>query len=450
MAILEVIQSFIQRYTPFPGESPAPSFVGFSGGADSTALLLALSQLQATPVTAVHFHHGLRGKEADDDEAWCRRFCDEREIPFVSRHLDVPRHTRQGESCEEAARRLRLEAWQELSQEEPVWLAHHADDALEELFLRLARGSNVSALVPMKPLRRLQGVTFLRPLLSLRKRQLEEWLRSQGISDWRLDSTNAQSEYRRNAVRNRLLPLFREIFKEDSGLLHALFALREEAAFLDEAASGAFEGLHSLRDWQALPPALLPRYARILLERHGIGAPLTRPFILRLRNALERHAGHPQAIPLDSETTLRLDASGLSLQEKSAPCWQEQDWDWRLTPVLKLGRFTLRAEAVTATGDIQSAPGAACERFETAALPSRLRIRHWEPGDHMVPFGATTPKKLQDLFTDAKIPREKRAELPVILAAGQIVWVPGVRRAAFGAITRETTHFTMLGFEQLP
>ena len=150
----------------------APFLVGFSGGADGTALLLGMHQANTGVFTAVHFHHGLRGAEADADEAWCRTFCATRSIPFISKHLDVPYNTRRGESCEEAARRLRLEAWQALSQgKKPILLAHHADDAIEELFLRLARGSNTSALVPLKPVRKLHGLTILRPLLSFRKRK---------------------------------------------------------------------------------------------------------------------------------------------------------------------------------------------------------------------------------------------------------------------------------------
>ena len=442
MTIHEAIQSFLHDNCPAEGTDGKPflsSFVGFSGGADSTALLLALSQLQLVPVTAVHFHHGIRGQEADEDEAWCRQFCEKRNIPFLSRHLDVPQRIRHGESCEEAARRLRLEAWQELSQGSPIWLAHHADDAMEELFLRLARGSNASALVPMKPMRRIQGITFLRPLLEMRKRQLEEWLRSQGIHDWRLDSTNAQSEYRRNAVRNRLLPLFREIFKEETGLLHAISALQEDAAFLDESAVRAFEGLRSIQDWQALSPAMLPRCARLLLEREGIGTPLTRPFILRLSHSLAGYAGSSQALPLDSGTTLRLDATGLHLQMKETLAWAPVDWDWRATPLLRLGRFTLQAAQTppSTLHDNFKATNGRCEHFDATALPPRLHIRPWCPGDRMVPFGASAPKKLQDLFTNAKTPRERRAELPVILAGEQIAWVPTVRRAALGALGPE-------------
>ncbi|MBQ7650884.1 MAG: tRNA lysidine(34) synthetase TilS, partial [Victivallales bacterium] len=213
MMPLQAVKSFIAEHAV-----SGKVFAGFSGGADSTALLLALHET-GMDVTAVHFNHGIRGDEADADEEWSRNFCAARNISFISEHLNVPANIRKGESTEEAARRLRIEAWIRISQARPVFIAHHADDTLEELFLRLARGSNVSALVPMRPVRQICGVTFLRPFLKMRKARLEEWLRSKGIGDWRIDSTNSDNSYRRNAVRNRLLPLFREIFGNDSGLL---------------------------------------------------------------------------------------------------------------------------------------------------------------------------------------------------------------------------------------
>ncbi|MBO7741569.1 MAG: tRNA lysidine(34) synthetase TilS, partial [Victivallales bacterium] len=155
------------------------AFVGFSGGADSTALLLA-TQLCGIPVTAVHFNHHLRGADADADAQWCREFCEARNIPFIAVDLQVNQERLPGESLETAARRLRLREWHNLTRDggTPVFLAHHLDDCLEELFLRLARGANCSGLTGMKPMRRMADGTLLcRPLLKCRKSELEDFLR---------------------------------------------------------------------------------------------------------------------------------------------------------------------------------------------------------------------------------------------------------------------------------
>ena len=77
------------------------------------------------------------------------------------------------------------------------------------------------------------------------------------------------------------------------------------------------------------------------------------------------------------------------------------------------------------------------ERFAAKSLPDVLTIRSWRAGDRMVPFGQTKPKKLQDIFSDAKIPREKRHQIPLVCADDTIIWVPGVRRAEFGRVMQE-------------
>ena len=130
---LQAVKSFIAEHAV-----SGKVFAGFSGGADSTALLLALHEA-GMDVTAVHFNHGIRGDEANADEEWSRNFCAARDIPFISEHLNVPANIRKGESCEEAARRLRIEAWVRISQGRPVFIAHHADDTLEELFLQIVK-----------------------------------------------------------------------------------------------------------------------------------------------------------------------------------------------------------------------------------------------------------------------------------------------------------------------
>ncbi len=136
--LLQLVHDFLQRK-----DVHGRVFVGFSGGADSTALLLLLSQA-GQAVTAVHFQHGIRGAAAEADAVWCEQFCLARNIRFVRENLAVPSNRFRGESVEEAARRLRLEAWRRLADADGdvVFLAHHADDALEDLLLRLARGGS--------------------------------------------------------------------------------------------------------------------------------------------------------------------------------------------------------------------------------------------------------------------------------------------------------------------
>ncbi|OVE82776.1 hypothetical protein BVY04_00060, partial [bacterium M21] len=107
-AIREKVHAFMAHISPLPVD--AKLLVGFSGGADSTALVLLLSELEIS-FTAVHLNHGIRGHEAMEDETWCHRFCRLRHLPFESHSLDVLTNKAAGESMEMAARRLRLAHW---------------------------------------------------------------------------------------------------------------------------------------------------------------------------------------------------------------------------------------------------------------------------------------------------------------------------------------------------
>ncbi len=423
--LFKLVHDFLQRKGVH-----GRAFVGFSGGADSTALLLLLSQAGLN-VTAVHFQHGIRGGDAEADAAWCEQFCAARNIRFIRENLAVPSNRLPRESMEEAARRLRLEAWRRLADADGdvVFLAHHADDALEDLLLRMARGANCTGLTGLRDERILNGVRFLRPLLDIRKEQLEEWLRSQGVDDWRLDATNSDNAYRRNAVRNELLPLMRRIFDGDGGLRQSLRVLRQDADYLEAQAEECLRRLTDLESWRRIPMPLLPRVFRTWLQNQtGQDELPVRQTVERLALELQRFSGHPVTFTMEGGQRLRLSRNGLELLETDEPQETEPpavEWRWREQPVIHWNGCVLKIG------------GANGERFAAKLLPDVLTIRSWQSGDRMVPFGQTKAKKLQDVFSDAKIPREIRHRLPVVSAGDVIIWVPGVRRAEFGRVSPE-------------
>ena len=186
---------------------PRRYWVGFSGGADSTALLQALYESRdhlAAPLHAVHFHHGLH----DSADQWldhCRAFCLERDIPFLGRNLEVVAETRG--SLEEAARDARYRVAARLLQPEEMFLtAHHAQDQAETLFLNLMRGSGIEGLAGIPPVRNLALGWVGRPLLDVERPELENWLRDRAV-EWLDDSSNADVAFDRNYLRHEVFPL---------------------------------------------------------------------------------------------------------------------------------------------------------------------------------------------------------------------------------------------------
>ncbi len=438
----QITASFLREQ----GLKGRPVLVGFSGGADSCALLVTLQQLKQ-PITAVHFQHGLRGEAALQEKDWCRKFCEQGKIPFLARDLQVPQQKQHGETIEEAARRLRLDAWQELSNngQIPVFLAHHADDCLEDLFLRLARGANSSGLTGLRKIRRIGDVLLCRPFLNVRKSDLEDFLRSQGILNWCHDLSNLDNRFRRNAVRNRILPEFRRIFRTDAGLLQARETLLEDAEFLEQLAAKQIPLLTDRAAWQAVSPALLPRVLRLwLLQKYSEDTPPSASLCSRLQKALQKDNSVGEIIPAGGGRCLFLDKDGLRRFEPQADAAPIRHWDWQKNPLLMLPESKAFLYACPGTA-IPETPEKvlAEERFNRAELPGILQVRFWQPGDCLIPFGGKFHKKLQDLFTDAHIARDQRARIPLLLAAGQIIWLPGVRRAEFARTRTGEAHISI-------
>lgn len=186
-----------------------PLAVAFSGGADSTALLLACVERWPGQVLAVHVHHGLQAA-ADDFVRHCQTLCATRQVPLMVCHVDA-RHAA-GESPEDAARTARYAALRSALQDplvplacHDIALAQHADDQIETLLLALSRGAGLPGLSAMPARWERDGITFHRPLLQLPGSALRAWLAQRGVSHVE-DPTNTDERITRNRIRARLIP----------------------------------------------------------------------------------------------------------------------------------------------------------------------------------------------------------------------------------------------------
>lgn len=249
-----------------------PFVVAFSGGADSTALLLACARRWPGQVRAVHVHHGLQAA-ADDFEAQCQATCLQLQVPLVVRRVQA--HPAPGESPEDAARKARYAAladavraeWPEI---EDVVLAQHADDQVETLLLALSRGAGLPGLASMPARWHRLGLQWHRPLLSVPGMALREWLGSQApdaVPRWIEDPTNTDERFTRNRIRAQLLPAlaqalpaFRDTFARSAAhAAQAQEALNEVAAE-DLARIGVPPRIEALQQLSRARQALVLRH----------------------------------------------------------------------------------------------------------------------------------------------------------------------------------------------
>lgn len=190
---------------------PLPLAVALSGGADSTALLIACAARWPGQVLALHVNHGLQ-VAADDFERHCRSLCLKLNVPLHVQRVDA--RNAPGQSPEEAARRARYVALAAAAQANgalAVALGHHADDQVETVLLALSRGAGLPGLAAMPAQMHRHGLLMLRPLLRVPAADIRRWLRSQQQS-WVEDPSNSDVRYTRNRIRQQLLPALEAAF----------------------------------------------------------------------------------------------------------------------------------------------------------------------------------------------------------------------------------------------
>lgn len=218
-----------------------PLAVAYSGGADSSALLLACAEKWPQQVQAIHIHHGLQ-LAADDFAEHCRAVCAQLGVPLTLHKVDA-RHV-SGQSPEDAARRARYQAFEALVQSgqlplpaQDIAIAQHADDQVETILLALSRGSGLPGLSAMPATWSRVGVHYHRPLLLVAGAEIRIWLKLRGLPHIE-DPSNRDPQFTRNRIRSCLLPALETTFPQfrDTFARSAATAAQAQELLLEVAA----------------------------------------------------------------------------------------------------------------------------------------------------------------------------------------------------------------------
>lgn len=269
---LEIVRDFIIRQRLFSGDEKN-ILVGLSGGADSVCLLFMLKELKKngmlpyTEIIAAHINHGIRGEEAKRDEQFVNELCKKHSIRLFCKTADIPKIAADTKESEESAgRRIRYSFFREVLGCEGGGVtvtAHHKNDLAETVLMNIARGTGLTGL---SGIRAKQG-EVARPLICLTRRQIEEYVRDNGLK-FVNDSTNALDIYTRNYLRNKVIPLMEE--NVNTGLVEHIFRLSEISAradeYFEEEALRLFKQCASTGDKTELSCALISRQKRIVRE----------------------------------------------------------------------------------------------------------------------------------------------------------------------------------------
>jgi tRNA(Ile)-lysidine synthase len=432
--------------------------IGVSGGPDSTLLLNAMQALTereglAWKLHAAHFHHGLRGAEADADAEFAASLARDLNIPFTTEKDDIPaRVKREGGSTEEVARTHRylfLERVALRTGSDLVAVAHHADDNAETVLHRICRGTGLRGLAGIRPVRPLQPeshVQLVRPLIEMRRETIEALCQARGLK-MRTDSMNLATEFTRGRIRHVVMPMLAEQLNPQ--VADALLRLAEHArwlgTYLEDAAARTFESLivdasdhtlmlstKTLRTKQRIIQAeVIRRAVSLVLGREQDLSFGHVDSVLRLLDSgasgKEVHVAGPVAVRKQYE---RLEFRPLT---DAAPTPELGTTYVSVPGVTTLPELTatlsLEVHDVTADqiAELRYSRDSHEEWLDLDQVRPPLLVRGRQDGDRFHPLGAPGAKTIGDFFGDEKLDPHVRARTGILFDQDGPVWVMPLR-----------------------
>lgn len=416
--------------------------VAVSGGVDSMVLLDVLHRLSAKHewrLAVAHFNHRLRGRASAADEALVQRVAARLGLRCFRGEGDIKALARAGNiSIEMAARQHRHQFLAAAAVEfgaRKIALAHHADDQVELFFVRLLRGTGAEGLGGMRPLSPSPAnarVLLARPLLGISKAELLAYANANGVR-YREDASNRRTEHLRNAVRQELVPL---LLKLQPGLTRTVPRLMEVLRAESEVVEAEM-GKRSRVPFGELPVAIQRRLIERQLIAGGVRPEFDRVETLRLQPDQKITVEGGKLVVREASGKVRLRAAAtesfdlnevvVSLEQSAGEVAFAGRRFWWKRESCRKAEFIRPAKAGTPNAGTPNGGG---ECFDSEKVGRQIILRHWRPGDRFHPIGAPQAVKLQDFFTNEKIPREQRRRLVVAVAAdGRIFWIEGCRIA---------------------
>lgn len=440
------VRKTIERYGMFePGERVG---VGLSGGADSTALLSVLHRIAPEmdiSLFLIHVNHGLRGGESDHDAAFVEELSRSFGLPLEVETI-APGVLESGRraSIEDRARDLRYRVFESVRRSAgltKIALGHTMDDQAETVLMKFLRGSGLTGLRGMLPLR--DGV-FARPLIETTREEVLDYLKSEGLS-YVTDSTNVDERYLRNKVRRTVLPFLEETCNPNlrEVLVRTADILREEEDLIlglvtDEARKLAVDPSADLveidlKAFRVCHRAIQRRLTRECLESRSSW--MRERGFEHVESVLSLVNGNNPSAVVDLGGGIwawreydRLFIGKSTRKSRDTRETEEPGFCYTVrfpgrTPIKAISKV-LSLEMIDA-GLVQPPGDLSTVYLNASALKGVLTVRSMLPGDRIQPIGMKGHKKVKDLFIDAKVPRRLRRSIPLLVDERSVIWVWG-------------------------
>lgn len=395
--------------------------VGCSGGADSMALLSILNQLHKR-IFVVHCNFHLRDEESNRDAQFVTTYCCKNNIPYIVVDFNTLNYCKIHKiSIEMGCRELRYAKFHEVLKEkgyQRIAVAHNADDQAETLLLNLFRGSGVRGLGGM----RIDSNNIIRPLLSITRERIIDYLNTEHI-DYIIDSTNLESEYKRNFIRNEIIPIIKLKWPaitsrlcKTADVMQQEYDLSEQL-YLEKLNHKAHELNFSQLESVSNPLWLISRFGR------AYGASESQIY--------EMNQWYQDANRI----------SGKHWEVNEGYIFAERTF-FRYQSVNDIKEIEISSEEVNLNSGEKIDPNLIdANTLLTTLSPDELIFRHPQAGDRIHPYGMTGGQSVSKIMKDAKLSNiEKRNTiLAVKKDTGDIIWIAGLKRSRKYLIQSEST-----------
>ncbi|MGK9475255.1 tRNA lysidine(34) synthetase TilS [Melioribacter sp. OK-6-Me] len=404
--------------------------IALSGGPDSVFALsffFKYSRKYKCHLYAVHFDHHLRGKESDRDREFVVSICDKLKIPLTIIDLDVKEYAKKNKlSVEEAARNLRYEELARLSKKlnAKVITAHNKDDNTETVVLNLISGTGLKGIsgIPVK------RDNIIRPLLALTKEEILSYLNDRNI-DFKIDSTNLQNAFRRNFIRNKIIPLFKEINPSaDDAVFRTSKTIEKYFDYLEKEINKIINSFFIVKQNKLSIKSTAFKKVESVLLNDAIRKAVREKWKIELEYTDLKSIGNLN----QTGKTIELKKQLIAVRQRGYVTLLEpekvKDCSVKLTPGTSVKIFgqTIGITPVDKT-EVSYQKSGKVEYITGDNLSENFVVRKWKAGDKFIPLGMKHHKKISDFLTDSRVAPVERNNQLVMTNGNYIIWVVGLR-----------------------
>ncbi|MGL5151988.1 MAG: tRNA lysidine(34) synthetase TilS [Clostridium sp.] len=434
--------------------------VAFSGGPDSVCLLNLLTELKdelKIELGAAHINHLLRGYEAFKDEEYGEAFCEKIGVPFYVHREDIKKYSDEyAISTETAGRKVRYEFFDKISKEygyNKIATAHNANDQVETILMRIARGTGIEGLCGIPVMRENK---FIRPILGIDRKSIERYCEIFDLKP-RIDESNSERDYSRNKIRLDIIPYLQENFNPNlvASVNRMIGLLNQDSSYIEQECEKKFEKYVSINNntvvvnkkvkdehFSVLSRILRKALGKISKSEYDFEMKHIEDAIKLFDFETNKEIHLPNNVVVknvygDIELKLRVEKKIINEEIVIDKNNLKNRYEFEKNSII----FDIIEK------DINFNNNKYIKYFDYDKINGNIIIRKRRNGDKIQPLGMNGNKKIKDIFINSKIPTEKRDLIPIVQFGDNIGWIVGVKTSELFKVTKDTKKILRITFQ---